>query len=115
MERKYRRTIPKIMRLNYEAELLQIYGQIVKDAEIIGGLDLHFGKLIPIFEFQDEQGKHMTWGLHRISEAELEQKIHKKCSVYYAPGKSECVMEVSSVEKNDLRSNHERKDRAIYS
>ena len=94
VERKYRSTIQKIMKPGYEAELLRVYGQIVKDAEIIGGLDLRFGKLIPVFEFQDECGKHMTWGLHRISEEELEQKIHKKCSVYYAPGKSECVIEV---------------------
>lgn len=87
VEKKYRRLS--------ERKKLRQYGQIVENAEIIGGMDLMFGTVIPIYEFSDKQKKHMMWGACRIKENELKQKLHKKCTVYYAPGKSECVMEIT--------------------
>lgn len=68
---------------------------MLDDAEIIGGMDSLFGTVIPIYEFKDKQGKYMAWGVYRIKVRELEQKLHKKCQIYYAQGKTECVKETS--------------------
>lgn len=94
VERKYRIWcgIP-VLNKKYEAYKLHKYGNVLDDAEIIGGMDLLFGTVIPIYEFKDKQGKCMAWGVYRIKVRELEQKLHKKCQIYYAPGKTECVME----------------------
>lgn len=94
VEKKYRkRYVLSILNTKYEIQKLHKYGIVIKDAEIIGGMDLLFGKVIPIYEFKDKQGKHMTWGACKIKVKELEQNLHKKCHIYYAPGKSECVIE----------------------
>ena len=77
----------------YVTDVEKRYGKVLEGAEIIGGIDLLFGTVIPIYEFTDKQGKHMAWGVYRIKVRELEQKLNKKCQIYYAPGKTECVME----------------------
>lgn len=82
-----------VLNKKYEAYKLHKYGKVLEGAEIIGGMDLLFGTVIPIYEFTDKQGKHMAWGVYRIKTCELERKLHQKCQIYYASGKTECVME----------------------
>lgn len=93
VEKKYRKKGWKILKSSYEYKSLLKYGQEIKNAEIVGGMDLHFGKVIPIYEFTDKKGKHMTWGIKKIKLSEMKNRLHKKCSIYYAPNKIAGILE----------------------
>lgn len=99
IEKKYRRKKGALLKQKYEVGILLKYGQEIKNAEIVGGMDLRFGKVIPIYEFDDSKGKHMTWGVQRMKLEEMESRLHKKCSIYYAPGKVGGVMEVKQYQR----------------
>ena len=88
VEKKYKKSI--MFCTNYEIK----YGCVIENATLVGGMDSILGRVTPVYKFKDEQGKHMLCGAKKLKKDELERKIYKKCSVYYAPGKSDKVIEV---------------------
>lgn len=78
----------------YEIEKLCEYGQLIENAKLVGGMDKHFGKVLPVFEFDYIGDKYMTWGIKRVEEELLKLKMGSELKIIFAPGKSRYVLEV---------------------
>ncbi len=92
IEKRFRRNIFNRWIPYYKEKILSQYGQIIDDAEITGGMNLMLGKVIPIYEFKEQLGNHMAWGIHRMKVKDMERQLHQKCSILYAPGKVHGVL-----------------------